>query len=106
RRAAGHGDPLCRGASVEHLPAREFPPQFLYLEGRQRRDLRLRGLELRARHRGGRGLDRGREGWLMAQEGTPEMTEKAGTFDKDLIRELAELLNETGLSEIEIEHEG
>jgi acetyl-CoA carboxylase biotin carboxyl carrier protein len=42
----------------------------------------------------------------MAEEGTPEMTEKAGTFDKDLIRELAELLNETGLSEIEIEHEG
>ena len=42
----------------------------------------------------------------MAEEGTPEMTEKAGTFDKELIRELAELLNETGLSEIEIEHEG
>jgi acetyl-CoA carboxylase biotin carboxyl carrier protein len=42
----------------------------------------------------------------MAEEGTPEMTKKAGTFDKDLIRELAELLNETGLTEIEIEHEG
>ena len=34
------------------------------------------------------------------------MTKKEGTFDKDLIRELAELLDETGLTEIEIEHEG
>ncbi len=40
----------------------------------------------------------------MAEEKTP--AKKAGTFDKDLIRELAELLSETGLSEIEIEHEG
>jgi len=42
----------------------------------------------------------------MAEERTPPMTEKAGTFDKDLIRELAQLLNETGLTEIEIEIEG
>jgi acetyl-CoA carboxylase biotin carboxyl carrier protein len=34
------------------------------------------------------------------------VTKKEGTFDKDLIRELAELLSETGLTEIEIEHEG
>ncbi|HYB05366.1 MAG TPA: acetyl-CoA carboxylase biotin carboxyl carrier protein [Methyloceanibacter sp.] len=34
------------------------------------------------------------------------MTKKEGTFDKDLIRELAKLLSETGLTEIEIEHEG
>jgi len=31
---------------------------------------------------------------------------KSGDFDKDLIRELAELLEETGLTEIEIEIEG
>jgi acetyl-CoA carboxylase biotin carboxyl carrier protein len=31
---------------------------------------------------------------------------KRTSFDKDLIRELAKLLEETGLSEIEIEHEG
>jgi acetyl-CoA carboxylase biotin carboxyl carrier protein len=31
---------------------------------------------------------------------------KAGTLDKELIRELATLLDETGLTEIEIEHEG
>ncbi len=31
---------------------------------------------------------------------------KRTSFDKDLIRELAQLLEETGLSEIEIEHEG
>jgi acetyl-CoA carboxylase biotin carboxyl carrier protein len=34
------------------------------------------------------------------------MTKPAATFDKDLIRELAALLEETGLTEIEIEHEG
>ena len=34
------------------------------------------------------------------------MTQKGGSFDKDLIRELAALLDETGLTEIEIEHEG
>ncbi|MGB2932053.1 MAG: biotin/lipoyl-containing protein [Methyloceanibacter sp.] len=34
------------------------------------------------------------------------MTEPSGSLDKDLIRELAELLNETGLTEIEIEIEG
>lgn len=34
------------------------------------------------------------------------VTKKEGTFDKDLIRELAKLLSETGLTEIEIEHEG
>ena len=41
----------------------------------------------------------------MAEERT-QVTKKEGTFDKDLIRELAELLGETGLTEIEIEHEG
>lgn len=34
------------------------------------------------------------------------MTQEGGSFDKDLIRELAALLDETGLTEIEIEHEG
>ncbi|HXG78565.1 MAG TPA: acetyl-CoA carboxylase biotin carboxyl carrier protein [Methyloceanibacter sp.] len=34
------------------------------------------------------------------------MTQQGGNFDKDLIRELASLLEETGLTEIEIEHEG
>ena len=40
----------------------------------------------------------------MAEEREPPMT--TGNFDKDLIRELAELLDETGLTEIEIEIEG
>ena len=39
-------------------------------------------------------------------DGRTAVTKKEGTFDKDLIRELAELLSETGLTEIEIEHEG
>lgn len=34
------------------------------------------------------------------------MTQKGGNFDKDLIRELAALLEETGLTEIEVEQEG
>jgi acetyl-CoA carboxylase biotin carboxyl carrier protein len=42
----------------------------------------------------------------MANDKTPSPTKKAGAFDKDLIRELADLLGETGLSEIEIETEG
>jgi acetyl-CoA carboxylase biotin carboxyl carrier protein len=41
----------------------------------------------------------------MPEEPKP-VTKKEGAFDKDLIRELAELLSETGLSEIEIEHGG
>ena len=41
----------------------------------------------------------------MAEEQKP-LSKKAGTLDKELIRELAELLSETGLSEIEIEIEG
>ena len=42
---------------------------------------------------------------MMAEE-RKAVTKKEGTFDKDLVRELAELLDETGLTEIEIEHEG
>jgi acetyl-CoA carboxylase biotin carboxyl carrier protein len=34
------------------------------------------------------------------------MTKKESGFNKELIHELADLLDETGLSEIEIEHEG
>ena len=34
------------------------------------------------------------------------MSKQGGSFDKDLIRELAALLEETGLTEIEVEHEG
>lgn len=42
----------------------------------------------------------------MAKKDTPETTASGGTFDKDLIRQLAALLEETGLTEIEVEHEG
>jgi acetyl-CoA carboxylase biotin carboxyl carrier protein len=42
----------------------------------------------------------------MAKKDTVETTVSGRTFDKDLIRELAALLEETGLTEIEIEHEG
>ncbi|MBM3544447.1 MAG: acetyl-CoA carboxylase biotin carboxyl carrier protein [Alphaproteobacteria bacterium] len=42
----------------------------------------------------------------MAKKDTLETTGSGGTFDKELIRELAALLEETGLTEIEVEHEG
>jgi acetyl-CoA carboxylase biotin carboxyl carrier protein len=41
----------------------------------------------------------------MARKGTT-MSEQKGAIDKDLIRELAKLLEETGLTEIEIERAG
>jgi acetyl-CoA carboxylase biotin carboxyl carrier protein len=41
----------------------------------------------------------------MARKGDP-MAEAKPAIDRDLIRELAKLLDETGLTEIEIEHEG
>jgi acetyl-CoA carboxylase biotin carboxyl carrier protein len=43
---------------------------------------------------------------MAEKEKTPPMAKQAGTFDTDLIRELAALLDETGLTEIEIEHQG
>lgn len=42
----------------------------------------------------------------MAKKGTTEIAGSGENFDKDLIRELAALLEETGLTEIEVEHEG
>jgi len=42
----------------------------------------------------------------MADDKTPAAGSKPGTFDKQLIRELADLLEETGLTEIEVEQDG
>ncbi len=42
----------------------------------------------------------------MADEKTPDARTKPGSFDKQLIRELADLLEETGLTEIEVEQDG
>jgi acetyl-CoA carboxylase biotin carboxyl carrier protein len=42
----------------------------------------------------------------MADEKTPTAGTKPGSFDKQLIRELADLLEETGLTEIEVEQDG
>jgi acetyl-CoA carboxylase biotin carboxyl carrier protein len=42
----------------------------------------------------------------MADEKTPAGGTKPGSFDKQLIRELADLLEETGLTEIEVEQDG
>lgn len=42
----------------------------------------------------------------MADDKTPAAGSKPGSFDKQLIRELADLLEETGLTEIEVEQDG
>jgi acetyl-CoA carboxylase biotin carboxyl carrier protein len=42
----------------------------------------------------------------MADDNTPAAGTKPGSFDKQLIRELADLLEETGLTEIEVEQDG
>jgi acetyl-CoA carboxylase biotin carboxyl carrier protein len=42
----------------------------------------------------------------MADDNTPATASKPGSFDKQLIRELADLLEETGLTEIEVEQDG
>ena len=42
----------------------------------------------------------------MADDKTPAAAREAGSFDKQLIRELADLLDETGLTEIEVEQDG
>jgi len=42
----------------------------------------------------------------MADDKTPTAGSKPGSFDKQLIRELADLLEETGLTEIEVEQDG
>jgi acetyl-CoA carboxylase biotin carboxyl carrier protein len=42
----------------------------------------------------------------MADDNTPAAGSKPGSFDKQLIRELADLLEETGLTEIEVEQDG
>src|SRR5688572_19732081 len=42
----------------------------------------------------------------MAEEKTAPVAKKSESFDKELIRELADLLSETGLSEIEFETGG
>ena len=42
----------------------------------------------------------------MADDNTPATVSKPGSFDKQLIRELADLLEETGLTEIEVEQDG
>jgi acetyl-CoA carboxylase biotin carboxyl carrier protein len=42
----------------------------------------------------------------MADDKTPAAGNKPGSIDKELIRELADLLGETGLTEIEVEQDG
>ncbi len=63
--------------------------------------LRARAAGLRACPRGDAGADRRRQDNQQAEEGL--MAENKPIVDQDLIRQLAELLNETGLTEIEIE---
>src|SRR5262249_19025276 len=117
-RAAGD-----RGAPFEYLPPRELPSALLRLACRHGRHLRAGGCWLRAcaggngRHRrAGRnvtarkGATRGKTKAKANKKERPRMTAKdeaeKPSAEQKLIRDLADLLNDTGLSEIEIEKSG
>src|SRR5271170_2888112 len=86
-RAAGD-----RGPSVEHPSPRGIPAPFLSGPGRARGDRRVRAAELRA--------GAGRNGQRAARAATGRSMTKH-QVDADLVRKLAALLDETGLTELE-----
>src|SRR5207302_8698859 len=104
RRAERGRSPGHRGAFVEYFPARAVPPHLLCQPRRARHDLRSRATGLRTglgsgrqRHRGGAG--RGRTVKIPAVRIGGRRAPPAP--DAAVIRTLAGLLAETGLTEIE-----
>ena len=96
RRSAGH-----RGASVEHLPARELSPSFLCQPRGARRDLRAwarRAMSWRSRR--SPSLIEDEPGEARFGEGSAAAARRCRPI-AELIRTLALLLTETGLTEIE-----
>src|SRR4029079_13605891 len=94
-----------RGAPLEHFRARAVSASFLCLAGGGRHDLRRRPAGLRPRT----GSPAAAGDWRHQDIAEPEeelMAAKKPIADQELIRGLAELLDETGLTEIEIEREG
>ena len=97
-----------RSASVQPHAARRFPPPFLCRRGRQRHDLRAsaRKAILRPSMRSPK-FSRQRHEHQGARQRRRSRRPKAKPgIDAAAIRELAELLTETGLTEIEIEQNG
>src|SRR5262249_60937596 len=94
-----------RRARLEYCSARTLSPQVVCGIRGQGVVVRLRHRWIRARHHRARGVHRRGSQELTLQELGRKMARKA-PIDQDLIRELASLLDETGLSQIEIEPEG
>ncbi len=89
-----------RSASFQHSRARSLSPSFDDLAGRGRHDLRLRPARL---HAGAAGAGRPALTGLERTQGLPRMSTKKTGVDQQLIRDLAGILNETNLTEIEVE---
>src|SRR5262249_43968872 len=92
-----------RGASLEHLPPRALPQAHLYQRGRARRHRRLRAAILFA---GNRCDSCARQGSQMIAKTPKPGANGPKAARADLVRELAALLEETGLNEIEVEQDG
>src|SRR4051812_31901581 len=90
----------------QHPRARAVAQPFLHFVCRQGRDLRLRHPGLCAGDRRPRRDDGFEEQALSMAPKHKSTSEAKPAIDKDLIRELAKLLDETGLTEIEIERAG
>jgi hypothetical protein len=95
-----------RGASVQRARARELPPSQLYLFRRHRGLVWLRRARL---HHGPRRRPTPRWRKQVNQNNNkpdPDMSKAPKTFDHEQIRILAEILADTGLTEIEVEQDG
>ena len=113
RRAQGARQADHRSASLQPARARTVPPSLLCQQGRHRRDLRAwrAGLSCApsTRWRRSSKASHEHERHEVDRRTAHQRTEgksNDGLIDADAIRELAELLKETGLTEIEIEQNG
>ena len=98
--------PVDRNPHHQYPRARKLPAEFLRVEGGQGGDLRLRHRRLCAGdHRAWPACSAPRQN---AESGTVDgkIAENAPLVDHELIHELTKLLDETGLTEIEIEQDG
>src|SRR5690348_13922105 len=93
-------------SSVESGGAGTVPPKNLCVPGRDRRRFRVRCGQLRTGRRSRRGP--GPLGLTENEDQSMASSPKAPAdpIDARLVRKLADILTETGLSEIEVEHSG
>src|SRR5262249_60794548 len=93
------------GAHHQHPHARKLPAQFVHFESGQGGDRRIRHRGLCSRdHRARRTAWRQAKG--LSASGRMMSKSPKSIIDRDLIHELTALLDETGLTEIEIEQDG